>query len=236
MMDTPMYISICDDEPRQREYLALLVHKWSCSAIVTEYPSAEAFSFARASGTRCDVLLLDIQMGGQNGVDLARELRQTDETLIIVFITALPDFISDGYDVSALHYLMKPVDETKLFRVLDQAAKRLSVTDRTLLLPVDGEILRLPYKNIICAESLGRAVEITAVNGTYTVNLPTHKIEAELAEGFVRCHRSYLIALRHIQKITKTDVFLTGGKAVPLSRRLYDTVNRALLAHVREQP
>jgi len=222
-------IALCDDEKHQRDYLASLIGKWNPMVKIEQFESAEQFKMLREDNTPHDILLLDIQMGGQDGVSLAKDLRAAREDMIIVFITGLPDFIHEGYDVNALHYLMKPVDEKKLFVVLDKAAGQIAKTEKTLLLPVDGEIVKIHVNEILYVESFAHYQEVATTSGSFSVKMPTYKLEQQLGRGFVRCHRSYLVGLKHISKITKTDVILDNGKIIPLSRRMYKAVNEAFI-------
>ena len=229
-------IGICDDEQHQRDYLSLLIQKWADSrGIKTRadtFVSAEQFKLLREDSGPYDALLLDIQMGGQDGVSLAKELRAAKDDMIIIFITGLPDFIHEGYDVSALHYLMKPLDEDKLFSVLDRAAAQVSWVDQSLLLPIEGDTVKISIRDILYVESLAHYLEVVLASGKVTVKMPIYKLEQQLGEGFMRCHRSYLVGMRHISKITKTDVVLDGGKIIPLSRRLNDMVNKVFIAYI----
>ena len=229
-------IAICDDESYHAEYVARFVEGWADKnkfrVSLNFYESAENFKDARDDYI-CDILLLDIQMDGQSGVELAKELRETDEKLIIIFITAMPDFVQEGYDVSALHYLMKPMDENKLHGVLDRAVKQLSKAGQTLLLPMDGDVIRVPPEDILCIESFAHYLEITTVTEMIKVRMPAYKLEQQLGEHFVRCHRSYIVGLKHISKITKTDVILDNRRQIPMSRRLYDNVNKAWISYVK---
>ncbi|MDR2374890.1 MAG: LytTR family DNA-binding domain-containing protein [Treponema sp.] len=107
-------ISICEDEAVQAEMLRKLVLKWAehgaPGTTIRIVPNAGEFLRGWRRRKDCDILLLDVQLGdGQNGIELARELRKDDGRLIIVFVSAFDDFIGIGYDVSALHYLLKPV-------------------------------------------------------------------------------------------------------------------------------
>ena len=228
-------IAICDDEQQQTEYVKMLVNKWAdknnIKINISMFDSAENFKAALIDGKAYDILLLDIQMGGQTGVDLAKELRLTDDKLIIVFITALPDFINDGYDVFALHYLMKPVNETKLFEVLNRAVKNITKNITAIFLPVDGKQIRIAINDIIYIESLAHFSEIATVNGVFNVKIPISELEQQLNDSFVRCHRSFIVGLKYVDKITKTDVMLDDGSAIPMSRRLYNDVNKALIKY-----
>ena len=229
-------IAICDDEQQQRDYMTLLTSNWAkasdIKAQIDCFDSAEQFKMMREDSAPHDIMLLDIQMGGQDGVSLARELRANNESLVIIFVTGFADFIHEGYDVSALHYLMKPVDEDKLYAVLTRAAKSAAKTENYLLLPVDGETVKVSVSDIMYIESFALYLEIGLASGVITVKMPAYKLEQQLGEGFVRCHRSYLVGMRHISKITKTDIVLDNGKAIPLSRRMYNAVNEAFIRYL----
>jgi len=237
VIKTIFSLAICDDEAHQRLYLTSLVTEWAGKrgyiACIDEYESAEQFVMGRTADY--DILLLDIQMGKQSGVELAKDIRKVDERTVIIFITGVPDFIQEGYDVSALHYLMKPVDEAKLAAVLDKAAIKVMKSaeeESFVLLPVDGEPTRFAAKDILYIESFAHDSELVTTNGNVPMKVAISKLEAQLAaQGiFCRCHRSYLVNLQRVAKITKTDVVLDNGNTVPLSRRMYGDVNRAFMA------
>ncbi|MDR2135344.1 MAG: response regulator, partial [Treponema sp.] len=116
---TILNIAICEDEAAQAENLRKQVLAWAehsaLNAMIQIFPNAGDFLHEWRQHKSCDILLLDVQLGdGQNGIELARELRNDNERLIIVFVSAFDDFIGTGYDVSALHYLLKPVSAEKL--------------------------------------------------------------------------------------------------------------------------
>ena len=212
------HIAICDDEQVERKYLSQLAAQWAAGRClysqIDAFESAEQFLFAYREDISYDILLLDIQMKGLDGVTLAKEIRKTDTHVQIVFITGLPDFIAEGYEVSALHYLMKPIQPEKLWSVLDKAQKNLNKTEKSLLISSGGENLRIPI-------------------GSYEVRQSLTELEQQLGPSFVRCHRSYIAGLRHIHRITKNEVILDGGTALPLSRRLYDPVHQAFINYFK---
>ena len=100
----------------------------------------------------------------------------------IVFITGYSDYIADGYEVEALHYLMKPVDEDKLFAVLDRAAEKLRRNEKVLTRELAGELVRLPVYQIRCAEVQGNYVTIHA-RADYTVKMTLSELESQLDEN-----------------------------------------------------
>ena len=227
-----MKIAICDDEYQQAEYIKSLVSKWAnennIEITIEMFESAENFKFAWSADKSFNILLLDIQMGGQNGVDLAKEIRQSDDKIIIVFITGYLDYISEGYDVSALHYLMKPVKEDKLFEVLDKAVKNLTQTNKSLVLTANNETYQIPLYKINYLEVFHNYVTVHA-DSEYTVKKTLSELEKELDGYFFRAGRSYIINLRHIQKSTKKEIYLKNGAVIPLSRGLYESLNRAMI-------
>ena len=119
-------VIICEDEPIQTTLLVKLVQQWAdqCALPVQilSYPNAESFLFSYEEQPFGDILLLDIQMAQMNGMELARKIRERNRRIQIAFLTGLPDFISEGYEVDALHYLIKPIQEKKLFQVLESSA------------------------------------------------------------------------------------------------------------------
>ena len=232
-------IAICDDEHRQAEYIKMLVNKWAsesdAKATIEMFESAENFKSAKSGGKAFDILLLDIQMGGQNGVELAKDLRKTDEKLIIVFITALTDFIADGYEVSALHYLVKPINTEKLYAVLERAIKSLTKNSNAVFLPTDKGDAKILLDDIIYIESFDHFLEIKTAREKFAVKIPLYELENKLGGSFIRCHRCYIVNLKYIKKITRTEIMLDSNEKMPLSRRLYADVNRAMIKHFTEE-
>jgi len=124
-----LQIAICDDEKPQVDYIRKIVSTWAMESNlaiqITDFNSAEAFLFAYEDNKNVDILLLDIQMKGETGMDLARRLRGENYNGQIIFITGYPDFATEGYDVGALHYLMKPIKEEKFIETLNIAVSKL---------------------------------------------------------------------------------------------------------------
>lgn len=234
----PYKIAICDDERADLKFISGLVLQWAhARGYVVQadtYQSAESFLFCYGSEKIYDILLLDIEMGGLSGVELARQIREDSDSLQIIFITGHPDYVNLGYDVDALHYLIKPVDADKLFGVLDKAIKRLQVTRTSVVLPVSDGIKRLDTDAITYAEASAHYTQAHTRNSeVYKLNIPIGELEALLCGtgkgAFLRCHRSFIVGLGAVSKITKQYIILDDGTQIPLSRRLYDTANKAFI-------
>ena len=225
-------IAICDDSPADTLYLQGLVSNWAkkVSEIVEVqiFHSAEAFWFHYEEDKAFDILLLDIEMAEMDGVTLARKVRSGNREVQIVFITGYNDYIADGYEVEALHYLLKPVKEEKLFEVLERAVVNLARNERVLTLDTAEGLVRVPLYEIRWIEVQRNYVTIHATE-EYTIKKPLSEVEAELDEGFMRTGRSFIVNLKQIRRIGKTDVILADGSAVPLSRGYYEKLNRAMI-------
>ena len=201
----------------------------SCHEIQTDlFPSAESFLFHYAQERDYDILLLDIEMGAMDGVTMAKKLRRDNDTVQIVFITGYSDYISEGYEVAALHYLMKPVKEEKLRSVLDRAAEKITKNERVLHFEAGGEMVRVPIYQIRYADVLGNYVTVHARTDV-TVKMTLGELEKQLDERFYRVGRSALVNLTQISRVTKTEIRLSDGTVIPLPRGAYEGVNRAII-------
>lgn len=226
-------IAVCDDSGTDREYIAGLARRWAGdrghTARIELFVSAESFLFGYEDRSDYDILLLDIEMGGMDGVTLAKKLRRERDTVQIVFITGYSDYISEGYEVAALHYLMKPVKPEKLFAVLDRAAEGLRRAERVLTLECGGETVRVPMREIRYAEVRSNYVTVHGA-GTHTAKMTLSELEGLLDERFFRVGRSALVNLTLISRVTRSDIFLRDGTSIPLPRGAYEAVNRAIIS------
>jgi DNA-binding LytR/AlgR family response regulator len=170
-------------------------------------------------------------MSGQNGVDLAKEIRRSDTTLSIIFITGFADYMSDGYDVSALHYLIKPVKEDKLFEVLGKAMKNTGNEPEMLTLEINRKNIFVPLHDIIYIEASLNYIVINAKKDRYKVKMSLAEIESRLGSGFFKCTRSFIVGLRYVRIITKKEIILTTGTTLPLGRGLYQDINDAFIKY-----
>jgi len=227
-------ISICDDETSETAYLSALLKSWAAARGIEirlcGYASAEEFLFDEKKSPP-DILLLDIQMSGMDGVGLAKEFRLTNKDAQIIFVTGYMEYIADGYDVEALNYLIKPVSEEKLCGVLDRAVERLSKNERVLVVNNGGVSIRVPLNEIRYLEVLHNYVTIHA-DEIFKIKKPLAVLEKELDSRFFRAGRSYIVNLRFVRKSTKTEIHLADGVVIPLSRGLYEALNRAIIENM----
>ncbi len=167
-----------------------------------------------------------------NGIDLALRIREQEHgrAVQIVFVTGYMDYIEKGYDVEALHYLLKPVTQERLSGVLDRAAQRVQDRERELCLQTPEGIVCIPVSEIRYLEVRRNYVTVHS-DEDYTVRRTLGELERELDESFFRTGRSYIVNLRFVKKITRTQAVLKDGAQIPLSRGLYEDINRALIRY-----
>ena len=230
-------IAVCDDNEMDIQYVSLLVKSWAercpVQARISTFASAESFLFYYAENQGCDILLLDVEMGKMDGVSLAKHIRKTNEAVQIIFITGYPDYIAEGYDVSALHYLLKPVNLEKLSTVLDRAVNNLGKNERPIVFMINGEAVRTEISEVISIEAFAHSCAIATVRDHFEVKSSISDIERSIGDGFIRCHRSYIVGIQHIRSISRTGITLDDGSKIPLSRSNYDAVNQAFIRYFR---
>lgn len=226
--------AVCDDNQEDMEYIEKLIRVWNQSAgyqiRIERFPSGEAFLFAYEDDPGFDVLFLDIEMKEISGIDLAQKLRELGSGIQIVFVTGYMEYIAQGYDVEALHYLLKPVTEEKLCGVLNRAMERLKNRERELTLATPEGIVRIPLAEIRYLEVMGNYVTIYG-RESYSVKRTLSQLEELLDERFYRIHRSYIVNMQLVKKCTRTEVILKDDTVLPLSRRNYEGLNRAMIMY-----
>lgn len=225
-------VAICDDCVQDAEFVQNILSKWAAErelSIQTEcFPSAESFLFRYAEDKAWDILLLDIEMGAMDGVTMAKQVRKDNEAVQIVFITGYSDYIAEGYEVSALHYLMKPVNEMKLFQVLNRTLEKRKQEEGCLNLELSGEVMRIPFYEISYLDVHQNYITIHCKR-EYTLKRSLSSIEKELDDRFCRVGRTVILNLKFVRRITKTEVYLSEGTVLQLPRGAYETLNRAII-------
>ena len=227
-------VAIVDDSTTDAKFVQGILNNWAdqrqANIQAEVFPSAEAFLFRYAEDKEWDILLLDIEMGAMDGVTMAKRVRQDNEAVQIVFITGYSDYIAEGYEVAALHYLMKPVNQDKLFAVLDRALEKRKQEERCLNLEAYGEMVRIPFYEIRYLDVHQNYVTVHA-KADYTVKRTLGDFEKELDERFYRVGRGMILNLKYIQRVTKTEVRLSDGTVLPLPRGAYESLNRAIIQY-----
>ncbi len=228
-----MEIAICDDEKGLRTGLRKVIEtKLQLEGIeygIEEYASGEALLAGMAEKLP-DILFLDIEMSGMNGMETARMLRRKYKDTIIVFVTAYPDYVFQGYEVHAFHYILKPYREEKIREVLEKAMEEVGLqAEKYYLVEQKSGTLRLAFSQVVYFKSEGRNVEAVLISdpeGSKKVdNFPESvrfygklsEIEGEMPLYFIRIHNRYLVNLKFVDKLEGNSVEC-GSISLPVSR------------------
>ena len=234
-------IAICDDEANIRTYISSLIRAQSCPCEIVEYASAGEY----LAGCRdADLLCLDIELdpSGPDGMALAGQIRErTSGTQpVIVCVTGYDRYVFDAFDVGAFQYLLKPVDEEKFARVFARAVERIR-TDRenprrgrALTLQSANTSRTVPLDSIAYIESNDHKVVLHLRDGEFTCYAKIRDLELELQDRFFRIHKGYLVNLSYVDGYSKTEVTLTNGKRLLLSKYKYQDFVKAYLRFLKE--
>ena len=215
-----MRIAICDDEAPARAYLASLIRAQNCPCEIVEHACA---GDCLAETREIDLLFLDVEMKGLNGMETAEKIRTFDEQILIVFVTGYSDYVFDGYLVGALDYLMKPVTEEKLRQLFRRIRARYAQEESSTftLKNMDGT-WRFRLCDILFFYSDRRKVMLVTAKGEYSFYARLDEIEHQLSPYFVRIHQRYLINPSHVDYLGSESVTI-NGRELPCSRRYRET-------------
>jgi DNA-binding LytR/AlgR family response regulator len=234
-VDSLLNIAICDDENPVCERLSRLVKNQCEHGQVQIYHSGDALL---AANREYDIYFLDIQMPGVDGMKTAERLRarqasaHTPESAII-FITALKEYMQDAFDVKALHYLVKPVDEKKFTAVFRRALADLEnqrkAAGRYVVVKSGDATRKIFLKDIFYIESLGKKNILCASGGKTEYYGKLSEVEAMLGGSFFRCHRSYIVNMENISRYNADTITLANGETISIAQKKYSEFVRAYM-------
>ena len=238
-MEHTMTICYCEDESAQAKAFAIKIDQWAKNKNIEVhadlFESAEEYLF-KAEQNYYDVIFLDISMRGQNGMELARKIREKEKDVILVFVTSDASYVFDGYEVGAYRYLMKPVDEKKLWEILDYARTQKEVEEENYnLVKKDSQSVRINLKDIIYIEAEKHYVNLCMENKE-SINIKTAFTELlqetqEKSDTILLTHRSYAVNIEKVVRIGRTECVLSDSSVIPVSRSFYKEVNEAFIKY-----
>ena len=219
------HIAICDDDPsavRENEALLCRVLEARRFQRDTDF-SIAAFSaaeplLASLRERPFQLLVLDIELARENGVELAARLRESQVACSIIYITSYEEYMPDSFATRPLDYLMKPVDEDKLAKAIDWDL-RTNFHPERLALPVRGGFRKLAVRDILYAEAVNHKSAVYLPGETVSVSLSFRDLLARLpGDTFCQCHHSFAVNLNHVHKQTARGLLLDAGIELPISR------------------
>lgn len=228
-------IGFCDDDSAARESLQL-----ACERVLRDRDrELQFYAFSSGEGAlrwlekhpgELDILFLDIEMGGINGMETARRIRTQDSRLVLVFVTGYADYVFDGYAVAALDYILKPCRDDRLRGVLQRALGTLHhLAPETFVIRSAEGLFRIAKDSILYLMSDKRVITLVTPQRPYRYYGKLDEAEAELGDGFLRLHQRYLARTAAIERIEGQTAWV-GGEPLPISRANHQ---KAMLAFAR---
>ena len=216
-----IYIAICDDEKH------MSAHIRSCVSDFFRKKNRETSLRMFSSGEellsyngQIDILFLDIQMKGMDGMETARKLRADQFRGFLVFITVLKEMVFQSFEVQAYDYLVKPVDKKQFEKTMERLyASMQNAREDSLLVQKGYEGRIIPKDEIVFCEVIDRKIYLNLASGDVVDYYERiENLEAKLDKHFYRCHRSYLINLKHLKGYKNGIACMDNGKEIPVSR------------------
>lgn len=227
-------IAICDDEKIiQEQVRAWIVQE--CQGISPKlYGTGDSLL---ASRTKFDIIFLDIQMDGTNGIETAKILRERDGEVILIFITGIREYVFDAFDVAAFHYLLKPMEEQKFRQVfrraMEEVGQRGNQKREPLIIQARRQNFILEKDSIYYMESRGKKVAIHTKGGTIEAYTSMHGLQGQLGTSFYRCHRGYLVNMAYIAEYSHESIILCNGAYVYLAKEKYGEFVKTYMRYLR---
>ncbi len=217
-----MKVAICDEDKESSARMCRLVRRREPYCELRCFSSVRQFLEERQ---HYDILLLDIQMEKMRGMEVARVLRLNGEDTILIFVTALKEYAAEAFEVSAFHYLLKPVSEEKFCGVFESACREVRRLEGQkggqLFFRTKTRSFTLQKSEILYVESAKRKVEIHTLQDTVSVYATMKHMEERLGADFYRCHRGYLVNLAYVAGYRAGSIQLANGGNLYLAREKY---------------
>lgn len=227
-------IAVCDDEKVIAGQIRDMIKRHLPDSEVEEFLAGKDLLSAKNA---FDIFFLDIQMEQLNGIEVARELREHDENAVIVFITGIKEYVFAAFDVAALHYLLKPVDEEKLKEVLDRAVKAVwekrAKEKKQLFIKTREKNFTLNVDDILYLENDMRKIAAHTQKETIAFYGVMSEMEKLVGTGFHRCHRGYLVNMAYVSEYDTDTILLSNGEKVYLAKDRYQDFVKQYMRYLR---
>ena len=224
-----MKIVICEDEHIFSEHLVGYIDEWAKEkSVFVEtfiYTAAERFLDEWNDSEDYDIIFLDIKMDKMNGMDLAKVIRKTNSYIPIVFATNMREYVFKGYSVAAMQYLLKPVKKEDCFTCLNRVHQGSRVKKYYIVNDIEKTV-KIPVSEIIYIKMFSHTATMVTTGKEYAFRKTISQLLAELNdELFIKCHKSFIINIRHVESISKTYVIMSNDEEIPLSKDIAGKIN-----------
>ena len=229
------HIAICDDEPTICEMVSDVVQKWSQDIKISCFSSGEELLAAYES---FDVIFLDIDMKGIDGIETGRLIRERDHETKIVYLTSYRDYVAGAFEVHAFQYLLKPISSVRLQQILEEIFRYVKKIDRQRILDFNTNegIVCIDAASIYYFEFMNRKIRMVTAQGIYNMTGKISSIyERTCSIGFSMPHKSFVVNLLHVKNVRNLDIFMDNGDMIPLSQKKQKEWKRVLTNYLSER-
>ena len=183
-----------------------------------------------------DIVLMDIKMNHLDGIQTAQRLKEQNDHCYIVFITAFKEYVFEAFDVEAYHYLLKPVEEKKLFSILNKIKLKLQQNlNQMLLVKKNYSYYKIDFKDIFYFEVIDRKIYIHTVNGVFDYYEKMDILQKQLNYDFFRCHRSYIVHLSFVKGYENHYALMDNGEKIPVSKSFQADFSKRLIYYFERE-
>ena len=223
-METKITAAIVDDEQGNRENLLRMLGTYCPQIKISAICSSVTEARTVLPEAKPDILFLDIQMPDKSGMETAMELRKKNKRTILIFVTALEEYVFQAFDVGAYHYLVKPFSEEKFAEVLQKAVKELEEREKaesaetekktpSLMITSGGKHIAVHWEDIVYAEIFDRKILLHTMDEDIEYYGKMKELETKAGDSFYRSHRAYLVNFDYIRKYDATTIYLKRAGA-----------------------
>ncbi len=228
-------IAVCDDNIDELNHVNHILQsyqrkQYSCLDVQT---FRTGFSLLNAidCGTSFDIVLLDIIMPGENGIDIARQIRKNDAQVKLFFLTSSVEYAVESYEVRASNYIVKPISGEKLCHIIEDCISGIEQDDQAGLILRTGsnQYMRVLYSKLMYAEAMRKTVDLHLSDQSVVSSVMTFTKLMSLLEGchdFVKTHRSYMVNLHYVEHINKKEIVMINGDRIPIPPKKYPEVSK----------
>lgn len=232
-----MRVAICDDEIIYHTAITEAINRWRekhplSTVFVKCFRSTEELLYELTERLQVDIVFLDIQIPNEmSGLELARQIRLFNECITIVFVTNYVQYACDAYHVNALRYLRKPIHPGQVEECLDIAYKKWKLLQNQVIVISDyGGKFVLPYNSILYVEARGHTLMIfrTSEENSILLRMQLGKFMEQLpSDLFVKCHRSFVVNILYVRRITRDTLTLANGCELSIGKQFRDVMMAA---------
>lgn len=240
------YFALCDDN---REHLNILrsklykiMNKRNEKVAIDTYDCGkDLVKCIKQCDRYYDVIFLDMQMPVNNGVEVGKQIRKFDESVVIVFVTGFVDYALNAFEIRAFDYLLKPINAKRLKKTIDDVIKRIDINKRykndadgLFTFTYNKIVINVKFEEILFIEKSGNKVIITCEDQQYEVYESLDNVSKRLNENlFIQTHQGFIVNKKRIEKYEKNGITLELGYEIPVSRNKSQIVKKAFFDSLR---